>query len=140
MIVKKTAALAAGLALMASPALAEGPSGHRPDQTPNRTDNPGTAHTLGNPGPRASLPAKAKAYGRYCQGQSKKHVKGEQGTAFSRCVTAMAKLAKGQTKSPRKACKSESRKHAKGRKGSSFSRCVKGGAKLLRHRRAQENA
>jgi hypothetical protein len=37
-------------------------------------------------------PSHAKAYGKYCQGESKKHVKGEKGTEFSRCVTAVAKL------------------------------------------------
>ena len=44
----------------------------------------------------APTPAKshgqAKAYGKYCQGESKKHVAGETGTAFSRCVKAAAKL------------------------------------------------
>jgi hypothetical protein len=140
MILRKTAALAAGLALMASPALAHGPGSHRPDGTPNQ--NAGTLHKQGTPGPKAGLPAKAKAYGRYCKGESKKHVKGEKGTPFSRCVTAMAKLAKGQTASPRRACKSESRKHVKGEKGTPFSRCVKGGAKLLRrkHRQEQNNS
>jgi hypothetical protein len=134
MIAKRTVSLAAGLALMASPALAHGPVGHKPDSTPNNTNNPGTPHKLSSPGPKASLPAKAKAYGRYCQGESKKHVKGQKGTPFSQCVTAMAKLAKGDTSSPRKACKSESRKHVKGEKGTPFSRCVKGGAQLLRHK------
>jgi len=37
--------------------------------------------------------SKAKAYGKSCRGESKKHVKGEKGTAFSRCVTAKAKAA-----------------------------------------------
>ena len=137
-IAKKTAVLTAGLALMASPALAQGPAGHGPDGKRHNADNPGTLHKPSNPGPKAGLPAKAKAYGRYCRGESKKHVKGEKGTAFSRCVTAMAKLAKEQTSSPRKACKSESRKHVKGEKGTPFSRCVKGGAKLLRQKHEQE--
>jgi hypothetical protein len=35
-------------------------------------------------------PPPAKAYGKYCQGESKKHVKGEKGTAFSRCVKTAA--------------------------------------------------
>ena len=139
MIVRKTAALAAGLALMASPALAHGPGSHRPDGTPDNTDNPGSLHKQNSPGPKAGLPAKAKAYGRYCKGESKKHVKGQKGTPFSRCVTAMAKLAKGKTASPRKACKSESRKHVKGQKGTPFSLCVKGGAKLLRRKHRQEH-
>jgi hypothetical protein len=33
------------------------------------------------------------AYGVYCKGFSKKHVKGTKGTPFSRCVKAMAKVA-----------------------------------------------
>lgn len=75
------------------------------------------------PGPKAGLPAQAKAYGRYCQGLSRKHVKGEQGTEFSRCVKAMAKaVANGDT--PRRACKGLSKKHVKGEEGTEFSRCV----------------
>jgi hypothetical protein len=44
------------------------------------------------PGPKEGLPTKAKAYGRYCKGESKEHVKGEKGTAFSRCVKAVNDL------------------------------------------------
>src|SRR5437016_6160628 len=84
------------------------------------------------PGPNASLPAKAKAYGRYCQNQSKKHVAGQKGTPFSQCVTAMAKLATGKTDSPKVACSAMSKKHVAGEKGTPFSRCVAAGAKLLR--------
>jgi hypothetical protein len=89
------------------------------------------------PGPAASLPAKAKAYGRYCQNQSKKHVAGQQGTPFSQCVTAMAKLATGKTSSPTTACKAMSKKHAAGERGTPFSRCVAAGAKLLRDQHQQ---
>jgi hypothetical protein len=84
------------------------------------------------PGPTASLPAKAKAYGRYCKDQSKKHVAGQKGTPFSQCVTAMAKLATGRTSSPMTACGAMSRKHVAGEKGTPYSRCVAAGAKLLR--------
>ena len=35
-------------------------------------------------------PASANAYGKRCQNASKHHVKGQKGTAFSRCVTAAA--------------------------------------------------
>ena len=76
------------------------------------------------PGPKASLPEKAKAYGVYCRGFSKKHVKGEKGTPFSRCVTAMAKAASNGDTTPRKACRGFSKKHVKGAKGTPFSRCV----------------
>jgi hypothetical protein len=120
----KTAALTVALALAASPALA------LPPQAPN---NSGTAHAPSStPGPHASLPAKAKAYGKYCQSFSKKHVAGTPGTPFSKCVTDMAKLASGDTSSPRRACGNESKKHVDGEKGTAFSRCVVAGAKLLR--------
>jgi hypothetical protein len=42
--------------------------------------------------PAPPPPPPAKAYGKYCQGESKEHVKGEKGTAYSRCVKAAAKL------------------------------------------------
>jgi hypothetical protein len=87
------------------------------------------------PGPKAGLPSKAKAYGRYCRNQSKKHVAGTKGTPFSRCVTAMAKLATGESKSPARACKTLSKKHVAGTKGTPYSRCVTAGAKLLENRR-----
>ena len=82
------------------------------------------------PGPGASLPEKAKAYGVYCKGESKKHVKGEKGTPFSRCVTAMAKAAHDERSAARKACKGLSKKHVKGEKGTQFSRCVKAAAQV----------
>ncbi|HEY3491387.1 MAG TPA: hypothetical protein VGK43_00445 [Solirubrobacterales bacterium] len=37
---------------------------------------------------------KGHAYGFYCKGKSKKHVKGEKGTAYSRCVKAVAQMQK----------------------------------------------
>jgi hypothetical protein len=95
-----------------------------PHYTPGHTP-PG--HTPGaTPGP----PAHAKAYGKHCQGQSKKHVKGVQGTAFSRCVKAMARADKEATLTARKACKALSKKHVKGTQGTPFSRCVKGVAQM----------
>ena len=66
---------------------------------------------------------KAKAYGKYCQGESKKHVKGEKGTAFSRCVKAMHDAVEKGEK-PKEACKGLSKKHVKGEKGTPYSRCV----------------
>jgi hypothetical protein len=139
--------IAAGLALFAlgaTPALAATP----PSDTPDRSDNPGlehrpsdgTAHKPATPGPSASLPAKAKAYGRRCQGQSKKRsdaAEGTRGTPFSQCVTAMAKLATDKTDSPRKACKDLSKKHTEGKKGTPFSACVTEGAQLLREQKRQ---
>jgi hypothetical protein len=135
--ISKLAALVAMLALAAVPAFAAPPTdnpgaGHRPTETPPA--NRGTEHKPATPGPKADLPAKAKAYGRHCQDQSKKRsdaAGGTKGTPFSQCVTAMAKLAKGTTDSPREACKALGKKHIKGQKGTPFSRCVVAGAKLL---------
>ena len=131
--VSKLAVLAT-LALAATPAFAAGP----PIDTPPA--NQGTENKPDTPGPRAGLPAKARAYGRFCKDQSKKRsdaAEGTKGTPFSQCVTAMAKLATGKTSSPRAACKELSKKHEDGEKGTPFSRCVAGGAKLLREQKAQ---
>jgi hypothetical protein len=82
------------------------------------------------PGPKASVPAKAKAYGFYCRGESKRHAAGQKGTPFSQCVTAMAKLATGKTDNPARACKGESHKHVAGQKGTPFSQCVRAAAQM----------
>jgi hypothetical protein len=125
-------AVAGLLALSASPAIGHG----KPEGTAPQGNGP--TYTPGDPtpGPKAGLPEKAKAYGRYCQGESKKHVAGQQGTAFSRCVNAMSKAATNGDLSPGQACKGETKKHVKGEQGTAFSRCVKAAAKL-RHDQAQ---
>src|SRR5438093_12871003 len=79
---------------------------------------------------QAAPPAHAKAYGRYCQTESKRHVPGQKGTPFSQCVTAMAKAAHGQ--SPAAACAGLSKKHVAGEQGTPFSRCVVAAAHLER--------
>jgi hypothetical protein len=81
--------------------------------------------------PTAPTPAeKKKGYGVLCKGVSKKHVKGEKGTPFSQCVTALAKLDKGTATSPKAACKTLSKKHVKGTKGTPYSQCVSAAKKL----------
>lgn len=132
---RKLLMLFAAIALGAAPtvALAAGRDDHstgRPSTTP--PTNQGTAHKPSTPGPNASLPAKAKAYGKYCQDQSKTHVAGTPGTPFSKCVTDMAKLASGSTSNPRTACKDESKKHVAGTPGTPFSLCVSNGARLFK--------
>jgi len=72
---------------------------------------------------------KKRGYGVLCKGLSKKHVKGQKGTPFSRCVVALAKIDEGRTTSPKKACKGLSKKHVKGQKGTPFSQCVTAAAK-----------
>jgi hypothetical protein len=104
-----------------SPTGAEHGNGNGPKYQPETPETPG---------PKAPLPEQAKAYGIYCKNESRKHVKGEPGTPFSRCVKAMAKAAQNDRLTARKACKGLSKKHLKGEKGTPFSRCVTAAAKL----------
>ena len=124
---KTIAPLVGALELSAAPALAV--NSHAPDGAGTPPSNQGTAHKQSTPGPKASFPTQAKAYGRYCQDQSKKRDGNGKGTPFSRCVTGMAKVAHDQV-APKKACSTESKKKAAGADRSSFSMCVSGAAKL----------
>jgi hypothetical protein len=120
-----------GLALLAGPGLAAGdppPGSPSADQSQAGavTQTP-TAETP--PGPSTSADTKAKAYGKHCRGQSKKHVAGQKGTPFSQCVTAMAKVATSQI-GPATACRTLGKKHVAGQKGTPYSQCVVAAAKL----------
>lgn len=135
--------LTGALALTAAPALAQA----MPDGVPPQGKGKSGEHQGGpeyappedvTPGPKAGLPEKAKAYGRYCQDQSRKHVKGEKGTPFSQCVTAMAKAANSESITAKRACKTMSKKHVKGEKGTAFSRCVKAANELRKQQRQEE--
>ena len=129
-LLSKITVLIGALAICAAPALANG-SGTTPPGQPGTHVNNGRSHfPKTTPSASASLPAKANAYGFYCQGESKKHVDGQKGTPFSQCVTAMAKLANGSSDNPHAACAGESKKHVKGEKGTPYSRCVSAAAKL----------
>jgi hypothetical protein len=141
-ITSKTAVLTAAFALAASPALAlpsQAPTNNGTQNATTHNGNPGGSNRPETPGPHASLPAKARAYGKYCQGFSKKHVAGTPGTPFSKCVTDMAKLATNHSSSPRNACRDQSKHHVHGEKGTAFSRCVAAGAKLLRAQNDQDS-
>jgi hypothetical protein len=122
----KIVAVLAAMVLAAVPAtvVADQPAGHGPEY------NPAPEKPEKTPGPSAGMPEKAKAYGVYCKGESKKHVNGEKGTPFSQCVNTMAKAAHNKKLTPSKACKGMSHKHVKGEKGTAFSRCVNGVAKM----------
>jgi hypothetical protein len=123
---------AAVLALLVGPGLA---AGDPPPGSPSGDHSQAGSHPAGTftietpPGPNASPEKKAKAYGKQCQGQSKKHVAGQKGTPFSQCVTALAKVATGKA-NPTTACKTLSKKHVAGQKGTPYSRCVVAAAKL----------
>ena len=116
------------LGLLPAAGMADGPD-YTPEGPNYHPDHPTTPQ-----GPKSA--PKGKAYGYYCRGESKKHVKGEKGTAFSRCVKAMAQADKNDSLTARKACKSLSKKHTKGVKGTPFSTCVKG----VNQMRQDENA
>jgi hypothetical protein len=142
-------ALVTGVLALAtgSAALAMGkPEGVPPGKAGGSGQGKGSEHSNGpeyappeaTPGPKAGLPEKAKAYGRYCKGKSRKHEKGEKGTEFSRCVTAMAKAATHKHMAPGRACKGESRRHEKGEKGTPFSQCVKAVTHLRRDEKKKE--
>lgn len=92
----------------------------------------------GGPEYHPSPPPHAKAYGVYCRGASKKHVKGKKGTPFSQCVKAMARADHNEKLSPGQACKGLSKDHVKGKKGTEFSLCVQGVAHLRRDKRREE--
>jgi len=81
-------------------------------------------------GPKSA--PKGNAYGYYCRGESKKHVKGQKGTDFSLCVRAHKRAANQPDKSAREVCKDLKVRHDRsgrhvphGDKGTAFSRCVK---------------
>ena len=80
------------LSLAASPAFAK-PS--HPSNGDSKRAIAGQQST-GATGPTGAAGPKGKAYGYYCQNQSKKHTAEGKGTPFSRCVAAGAKLLKDQ--------------------------------------------
>lgn len=126
----RIAILTGAFALAAIPATAS----TGPDYTPGPPDY--------KPAPPPPPPAHAKAHGKRCQGKSKKHVKGEKGTEFSRCVRALKKAANKPHMPPGRVCKDGSKEHVKGEKGTAFSRCVKLVAQQRREERraAREGA
>jgi hypothetical protein len=117
------------LALVPAVGMADGPD-YQPEGPTYHPEHPNDTPK----GPKSA--PKGKAYGYYCRGESKKHVKGEKGTAFSRCVKAMAQADKNDALTAKKACKALSKKHVKGVKGTPFSTCVKGVNQMRREQAA----
>lgn len=138
----KITAVTSAVVLAALPAAAfaqGGPSGNhgKSRSAPGHTRSTHQATGSSLPGPGASNSAKTKAYGRLCQGESKKHVAGQSGTPFSDCVNDMAHLSKSSKEAPHRACANESKKHVAGQAGTPYSQCVNAAAKL---RRDQKNS
>jgi hypothetical protein len=85
----------------------------------------------------AASPSKASAgagaaeqtYGKHCGPKTKR---ADRGGTRTKCIAAMAKLARGDSASPKKACRALSRKRIKGERKSAFVRCVAEGKKLLK--------
>jgi hypothetical protein len=115
---------AAGLAVLAIGAMPSVAGATGPEYAPEHPPHPTTT-------------PKGHAYGYYCKGKSKKHVKGEKGTEFSRCVATL-KQADNQDLTPQQACKDESKKHEKGEKGTAYSKCVTTVAHMKRDQRREE--
>jgi hypothetical protein len=109
--------------------------------TPTNEHAKGHGHTgatgaTGSTGPEYTPAPKGNAYGVICHNESKEHKRGEKGTAFSRCVTALAHAHNHPNQAPGQVCKGKSKKHVKGEKGTEFSRCVHDVVKL-RHQEQQ---
>src|SRR5579862_9916466 len=102
-----------------------GPTGHT-----GPTGETGETGPTGQTGP-AGPPSWAKAYGFRCQAEpgspDRTRSAGQSGTAFSQCVTAMAKLASGKSKSPEAACRKLSKRPLSGHRPSPFRLCVSAG-------------
>jgi hypothetical protein len=84
----------------------------------------------GKHGSQSKSQANAKAFGKLCSTESKRHVAGQKGTPFTQCIAAMKKAASGKANSPGQACKGMSKKHVAGM-GTPFSQCVVAAAHLL---------
>lgn len=123
------------MALVPAVGLADGPDYQPAPEGPNYQPE----HPNHPPQGPKSAP-KGHAYGYYCRGESKKHVKGEKGTAFSRCVQAMARAAKNENLNAKKACRTLSKKHVKGVKGTPFTKCVQGVNQMRREAAATVSA
>jgi hypothetical protein len=131
----KIAVILGALMLAAAPAAA---FATQPEDPGSQGKGPHYSPEPPTPGPKDGLPQKAKAYGRYCDEESRKHVAGQKGTPFSQCVTATAKASKHKNMSPGQACKGTSGKHVKGEKGTPHSRCVAAAVKLKKEQRQAE--
>jgi hypothetical protein len=131
-------ALLAGLMTLSVTALALA-SGNKPETVPP-TNTPVGEPQYEPQGPPNGLPEQAKAYGRRCQGESKKHEKGVKGTPFSNCVHNLKQAHNNPDMAPGRVCKGESKKHeAHGEKGTAFSRCVHNVVQQRREERRQEH-
>ena len=97
---------------------------------PGDSGTPGHDQTATTTNTSSDSTESAKAYGKYCHSESKKHVADQKGTPFSQCVTAAEHAAKNSKTSASEACNGLSKKHVRDQKGTPFGECVSAIAKL----------
>jgi hypothetical protein len=107
---KTKIAIAVGaLMLAASPAaLAVGKPEGTPSHGNGHAQSQGAAHSHGG--------GKEKAPGQVCKGESRKHEKGEKGTAFSRCVHEVVAQRRKEHREEREARQRERKEEQEARK------------------------
>jgi uncharacterized protein (DUF305 family) len=71
--------------------------------------------------------------GKHCSNQSTSRVAGAKATPYATCLTAMRRLARGESRSPQIACGRLSRKRASGAAVSPFAKCVTAGTQLVKY-------
>lgn len=131
---KLTAATAALVLGVASAAWASGTDHGRSQNAPGHNKSQqttaSTSTTSSTTTTTRTPSSNGNAFGRFCQSESKKHVAGEKGTPFSKCVTDLAHMGNHSSTNPARACANESKRHVAGQPGTPFSQCVSAAAKL----------
>jgi uncharacterized protein (DUF305 family) len=84
------------------------------------------------PASAAGTNADAQRFRNHCLNQSKGRVAGAKATPYATCLTAMRRLARAESRSPRMACATLSRKRAAGSRMSPLDKCVAGATKLVK--------
>jgi uncharacterized protein (DUF305 family) len=94
---------------------------------------PLAAAAVAGPARAAGAGATTQPFGKHCQDQSNSRAAGAKATAYSTCLSAMRRLARGQSRSPKLACARLSRKPARGVRISPLNKCVAAGTKLVKN-------
>jgi uncharacterized protein (DUF305 family) len=84
------------------------------------------------PSPAVGAAPAGQSFAKQCQNQGKSRAAGAKATPYATCLTAMRRLARGQSRSPQIACATLSRKRPDGAQTSPFRNCVAAGTKLIK--------
>jgi len=90
--------------------------------------------------PAATSAVSAPGYAGLCRDQSTRRAPGTRSSPRRMCLSAMTRLARGQTRSARKACAALSRRRPAGVRRSPYEKCLRAGARLLRAGNAFDRA